>query len=128
MTPPAYTTVFNSTQNCLLADRCELARTFLTRLRGLLGRTSLEPGQGLIIYPESSIHMFFMRFPIDVVFLDRSDQVVGLRENLQPNRSLASVRGARYVIELPAECIAQTGTRLGDQFRVTPSPHSRNNR
>lgn len=115
--------VENQTRGCLLAERCELAHTFLQRGIGLMGRSRLEAGQGLLIYPEWSIHTFFMRFPIDVIFLDRHDCVVGMREAMPPNRPYAGVWGARYVIELPAGLLDATATRVGDILRLTPSPH-----
>jgi hypothetical protein len=121
--PPELITIVNTTRSSTLADRCELARTFWSRLLGLMGRAALEPGQGLLIYPESSIHMFFMRFPIDAVFVDRQDRVVALHEAMLPNRSFASKWGARYVIELPAQSITRTGTQVGDMLSLTPSPH-----
>ena len=122
-TPHELLHIINDTRDRVLADRCEIARTFLTRGRGLLGRNTLEQGQGLIIYPSSSIHTFFMRFAIDVLFVDRQDRVVGLREAMPPGLPYAGDRGARYVIELPAGVIATTATRTGDQLNLTPSPH-----
>jgi hypothetical protein len=124
MDDPAPTiTIVNQTQGSVLAERCELAHTFWKRFLGLMGRTPLDPGTGLIIYPEWSIHTFFMRFPIDVLFLDRHDTIVGLREAMPPNRPFAGVRGARYVIELPPGQIAATQTQIGHHLDLTPSPH-----
>jgi len=74
----------NQTRNCVLAAHSELARSFWARGRGLMGRASLPDSYALIIFPESSIHTFFMRVPIDVLFVDRSDKVVGLREAMPP--------------------------------------------
>lgn len=116
--------VVNQTRNTVLADRCELARSFWARGMGLMGRTKLEAGQGLIIYPEWSIHTFFMRFPIDVLFLDRHDQVIGMRAAMPPNRPYAGAWGARYVIELPAGILAATATAIADTLVLTPSPHT----
>jgi hypothetical protein len=125
MAAPRLIKVVNTTRQRTLAEHCELANTFVSRLRGLMGRAALEPGQALLIYPENSIHMFFMRFPIDVLFLDRDDCVVALREAMPPNRSFASKWGARSTLELPAHSISATGTQIGDQLMLTPSPHPR---
>lgn len=110
--------VLNTTRGSVLAARCGEARSFLARGRGLMGRPALATGEGLLIEPCSSVHSFFMRFPIDVVFADRQHRVVGLTEAMAPNRPYAGARGARYVVELPAGTIAATGTRLGDVLRI----------
>jgi uncharacterized membrane protein (UPF0127 family) len=114
--------ILNQTRGQVLAEQGELARSFLARGRGLMGRPSLPASYALIIYPESSIHTFFMRVPIDVLFVDRGDRVVGLREAMPPSRPYAGVapwRG-RYVIEMPAGVIAATGTAIGDQLAISP--------
>jgi uncharacterized membrane protein (UPF0127 family) len=114
----------NVTRDRVLAASGELARSFWARGRGLMGRASLPDSYALIIFPESSIHTFFMRVPIDVHFVDRDDKVIGLREAMPPSRPFAGVapwRG-RYVIEMPAGVIASTETALGDQLQLTPHP------
>jgi uncharacterized membrane protein (UPF0127 family) len=116
--------ILNQTRDCVLAARGELARSFWARGRGLMGRVALPESYALIIFPESSIHTFFMRVPIDVLFVDRNDKVVGLRKAMPPSRPFAGVapwRG-RYVIEMPAGVIAATGTALGDQLILYPHP------
>ena len=60
----------------VVCARCELAETFWPKLRGLMGRASLPPDEGMLFRPAGSIHMFFMRFPIDAVFCDRDLRVV----------------------------------------------------
>jgi uncharacterized protein len=114
--------IFNQTRGQPLADRAELARTFWTRGLGLMGREALPPGYALIIYPEWSIHTFFMRIPIDVLFVGRDGLVLGLREAMPPNRPFAGVAPWRcqYVVELPSGVIAATSSALGDQLEVTP--------
>ena len=78
-----------------------IADDFFTRLRGLLFRKPLSPGEGLILIPCNSIHTFGMGYPIDVVFLDRDYRVVRLVREL-PARKMRSANGARMVLELPA--------------------------
>jgi len=81
-------------------------------MRGLLGRTGLEPGSGMLIDSAPSVHMFFMRFPIDVVFLDRDRKVVGVRHGLRPWR-VAGARGAVAALELPAGAAAAAAVEEG---------------
>ena len=82
------------------------------RMRGLLGRDALEHGHGLLIPKTGSVHMFFMRFPIDAVFLDKELRVRRVVADLQPWRIAAS-RGARSVLELPAGAAAAAGIGVG---------------
>jgi uncharacterized membrane protein (UPF0127 family) len=110
--------VYNTTRNTSIATQCAEARSFLARLRGLMGHPGLEAGQGLLIEPCSSVHSFFMRFPIDVIFVDRTNTVVGITTSMAPNRPYAGARNARYVIELPAGTIAASGTQIGDALQV----------
>ena len=116
--------IFNQTRGQVVAERAELARSFFSRGLGLMGRTALPEGYALIIYPEWSIHTFFMRIPIDVIFVDKADCVVGLREAMPPNRPFAGVAPWRghYVIELPTGILRSTDTHIGDQLTVTPHP------
>jgi hypothetical protein len=85
----------------VVVERCLVADGMLTRMRGLLGRSELPRGEGILLRPAGSIHTFFMRFPIDVVFLDNSDTVVGVERRVKPWRAAAR-RGAKAVLELPA--------------------------
>ncbi len=110
--------ITNLTRHTTLAESCEQARSFLARGRGLMGREQLPAGGGMLIDPCSSIHTFFMHFPIDVVFINRDHQVVGLHHALPPGRPYAGARGARSVIELPAGVIAASRTEVGDQLEL----------
>ena len=85
----------------VVCERVALADSPVTRMRGLLGRDGLEQGEGLLLRPAASIHTFFMRFPIDAVFLDKSLVVVGIEDAIDPWRT-AKQRGAKSVLELPA--------------------------
>ena len=104
----------------LVCERCLLAETPLTRLRGLLGRTKLERGEGLLLRPASSIHMWFMRFPIDALFLDGDNRVLRVVEHLAPWR-VAGCRRAKAVVELPAGEAARVGLASGDRLALRPA-------
>lgn len=96
-----------------LCARCEVADRVLPRMRGLLGRRALEPDEGMLITPAPSVMTFFMRFPIDVVFLDRNRRIVGISHRLGPWR-VAGARRAVAALELPAGTAADRGLREGD--------------
>ncbi len=89
-----------------------------SRIVGLLGKRGLDPGTGLLIMPSQAIHTVAMRFPIDVLFVDRKWRVVHLRPAMVPNRMTGIHWRARCVIELPSGQIAQTSTEVGDQLLV----------
>lgn len=103
----------------LTQERCvcvgELAESPLARMRGLLGRSGLPAGEGMLLSPAPSIHTAFMRFPIDAVFLDRDFRVLGIVEGLSPWR-VASRRRARAVLELAAGECARRGIHVGDRL------------
>jgi uncharacterized membrane protein (UPF0127 family) len=105
----------------VVAERIEVAKSLRARARGLLGRTGLEPSSGILLDPCSSIHMFFMQFPIDAVFLDRAGRVVKVLPHLRPWRMSPIVFGARRVLELPAGAAQQAGLRKGEVIRFSPS-------
>jgi uncharacterized protein len=96
----------------VVCERCLLAETPLARMRGLLGRSGLPSGEGLLLRPAASIHTAFMRFTIDVVFLNRANEVVKVVPELKAWRT-ASCRGARAALELPAREAAKRGFREG---------------
>jgi len=114
-------TVYNQTRTAVLGTKIELASSFLRRGLGLMGRRSLPESGGLILYPNNSIHMLFMRFSIDVVFADRNNQVVAVRHSFKPWRPIAMAFNARYTIELPAGILRATMTEIGDRLEVTPA-------
>jgi uncharacterized membrane protein (UPF0127 family) len=99
----------------VLCERCLLADSFWRRFRGLLGRKELPQGEGLLIRPSGSVHTLFMRFPIDVVFLDREDRVVKVVPSLRPWR-LAAARGARRTVELAAGACSHVGLTPGERL------------
>lgn len=110
--------VHNRTRDQPLITHGELAETFWKRLRGLMGRSSLQEGEGLVLKGDKSIHSFFMKFPIDVVYADRGGRVVGLDPSMAPSRIGPIVWRAAYILELPAGVIQATGTCIGDQLMI----------
>jgi uncharacterized membrane protein (UPF0127 family) len=105
--------VRRTADGAVVCERCEIPESAFGRMRGLLGRDDLDPGSGMLIDRAPSVHMFFMRFPIDVVFLDRDWQVVGVRHGLRPWR-VAGARRAAAALELPAGAAAAAGLEEGD--------------
>lgn len=106
--------VLNDTRGTVLAERAARARDAWGRFRGLMLTAELPPGHGLVLEPCASIHMFFMRYSIDVVFLGRDSTVVGLAAAIKPWRMTRFFRGARTAVELPSGTIEHSGTALGD--------------
>ena len=99
----------------LVCERCVVADTHWTRMKGLLGRDSLEPDEGLLITKTGSIHMFFMRFPIDAVFLDEDLRIERIAADLKPWR-MAAKRGAKQVLELPAGEASRRSLTVGQRL------------
>jgi hypothetical protein len=109
----------------VICKRCEMPESAFARARGLLGRDGLEPGGGMLIDRAGSVHMFFMRFPIDVVFLARDRTVVGVKHRLGPWR-VAAARRAVAALELPAGRAAETGVEVGDRLVLEIADESGN--
>jgi uncharacterized protein len=108
----------NLTRGTVLATQLELAGTGESRRKGLLGRESLLPGEGLWIAPCESVHTFFMRFAIDLVYLDRKHRVKKVRDGVGPWR-LSACFSAHSVLELPAGTIRSSRTECGDTVEIT---------
>ncbi len=104
----------NITRNTLVADKLDHVTSLWDRMKGLLGRDALYPQHGLWIDPCNSIHTFFMRFPIDVVFVSREGKVVKTFENFSPFRISPWIRKARSVLELPIGELERSNTQIGD--------------
>lgn len=113
---------FNRTRNIWLVENGQVADTWWTRLRGLLGHAPLKSGEGLLLRGEKAIHTVGMSFPIDVLFLDETGQVVHLIAAMPALRASPFIARAVDVLELPAGTIAQTGTAIGDQIDLIFTP------
>lgn len=109
---------FNERNSKELSSHVVVADRLITRMKGLLGRNQLDKGESLWIRPCKSVHTIGMHFPIDVVFLDKRNVVVALRENLVPNRLTGFYTSAASVLELSSGTLAATDTRRGDRLRI----------
>ena len=107
--------MLNQNKGTLLADRAGIANTSAKRRTGLLKHASLERGDGLWIAPCEGVHTFGMKFPIDVLFLNKKKQVLKIRPDMGKGRISFNLR-AHSVLELPAGMAAETGTTAGDQL------------
>ena len=118
----------NVERSTLLAERLETAGSLWVKFKGLMGRQALPPGDGLWLPASNGIHMMFMRFPIDAVFVGRPDPSRdGARPVLSVHPALRAwtglvplVRGAKGVLELPVGAIAESGTAVGDLIALEP--------
>jgi len=113
------TGVWNETKRTVVAEELQVADNIWSRFWGLLGRRSLPEGHGLLLRPSSSIHTAFMRFTIDVVFLDKEDRVVKVAPQVKPFRVASALGGAHSALELPAGAAAQARVEQGDQLVMT---------
>ena len=111
--------VINLTKQTWLATKVRKADNFLTRLIGLLKRKHLGPEEALWLMPSKGIHTIGMKFPIDVVFLNRGHHVVGLMSGLSPYRISAVHLSGYSVLELPNGTIKKSCTEIGDQFEIS---------
>lgn len=107
----------NLTRGTELADRADIADTSATRKTGLLKHSGLAQGEGLWIVPCEGVHSFFMKFAIDVIFINKKRVVTKLRPNMERSRLALSI-SAHSTIELPVGTIAKSGTRVGDQLEL----------
>ena len=103
----------------IISESVIVADTFRSRLRGALGYRRLDEGEGVVLRPSFSIHTWFMRFPIDVVFVDADQVVIKISEGVKPFRT-AACRGAREVVELPAGECGRRGLAVGDRIAWAP--------
>ena len=112
--------VTNVTRDRVLATRAVRAEGFWDRFRGLMMRRELPMGEGLHLVPCDSIHTFFMRIPIDVLFLDAEGRVLRLYEALPPWRTTLPSRACKSVLELPIGTLRGSGTEVGDLLAFEP--------
>ncbi len=107
--------IINLSNNSVVLEQAEVADTFFLRLKGLLGRSGLPPGKGILIKPCRAVHTLGMSFSIDVAFVDNNNCICYLIEDMSPCKLSPAVKGSAYVIEGPAGTFKQSGTALGDE-------------
>ena len=113
--------LFNATREIILCENCGVANNIFTRVRGLLGRSTLPPGEGLLIIPCPSIHMFGMKISLDVIFLTSENIVTDFVENIAPGKFYVAQNhfGKAYsAVEIVPGTIAKTDTQRGDEIRL----------
>jgi len=115
-----YVRVLNVTRGTVVGDRVRVATSAMDRSVGLLRTPEVLPGEGLWIERSPSIHMFFMRYAIDAVFVDGNMRVTRIAAHLKPWRMVLWAFGARDCLELRAGGAAQSGTTVGDELRLVP--------
>ena len=102
-----------------ISQEAQMADTFLRRLVGLMFKKSISSGYALIFRNATSIHTFFMRFPIDIVFLDKDNQIIRICEALKPWRMVLCSR-SKTTIELPAHKTSENSLKIGDFLQIEP--------
>ena len=115
---PRFVKVENVTKGTTVAERVRVASSMLDRVVGLLRTPEVKPGEGLWIESSPSIHMFFMPYAIDAVFVSKAGMVTKVVPNLKPWRLVWWARGARDCLELRAGAAAESGTQRGDSLRM----------
>jgi uncharacterized membrane protein (UPF0127 family) len=101
----------------VVCEQCLVADAPFARMRGLLGRSDLPRDEGVLLRPAGSIHTYFMRFAIDVVFLDRELRVLKVAEHVHPWKAIRS-KGAKAVLELRAGEVVRRRIKVGDVLEV----------
>ncbi len=111
----------NPARGARIAENARLANRYWSRLVGLLGRSHLSAGEGLVLAPGNAIHTLFMRMAIDVIFVDKNGEVVKTAVKVRPFRFVLCPLRTRYTVELPVGVIEQTATAVGDRLEFFPA-------
>ncbi|HHV18463.1 MAG TPA: DUF192 domain-containing protein [Thermoanaerobacterales bacterium] len=110
--------VLNVENNTVITEHLRVAVSFWSRLKGLLGTDSFPEGSALLLKPCSSIHTFFMRYPIDAVFLDGENRVIYILHSIVPYRLSPLIKNAQKVLELPAGRCRRTAIEIGNKLEI----------
>jgi uncharacterized membrane protein (UPF0127 family) len=113
---PDFIELINEERATSLGKRIGVAKTFRQRFVGLLGRSKLEPEEGLLIVRCNQVHMYFMRMPLGLIFLSPTFEIVELVSEIRPWQFSKRVESAYYVLELPVGVIESANCNLGDRL------------
>ncbi len=111
--------IINKTKNTILAEEVMVADTPFSRMKGLLGNKEFSKGKAVLIRPCNSIHTFFMRFPIDVLFVDRGNRIIKAISTIKPFRLTPIYLKANFTVELPSGTIQATSTQENDEILIS---------
>lgn len=103
----------------IVVRRLKIADNFFSRFKGLMGTKELREGEGLLIMPCNGIHMFWMRYSVDAIFLNQSFEIVHLERDIRPWRVSPIIKNARMVLEVPENTIDTKGLSMGDKLNIT---------
>lgn len=112
--------LINQRTKKVVAEKVRLADTFWLRLRGLLGHPELQSGEGLCLVPCKQVHMYGMKYPLSIWFLDKEGKVCHVLDHLKPGQSSPFIKQARTVLEFPAGWAGKMGIEIGDRLIGSP--------
>jgi uncharacterized protein len=121
VTVSSYMRVVNESRQRLVGGRIQVADSLLARMRGFLFRDPPAPGEGLFLAPCRGVHTYWMRFPLDIVLLNRNGEVVGAYPSVPPGNRTPIRASAAFALELPAGAIAASATEVGDRMTWKPA-------
>lgn len=110
--------IVNLSRQTVIANKVNIADSFRKRLLGLMTRKSYAYGEGLVLKPCNSVHSFFMKFAIDVIFIDKEFKVLHILEDMRPNHFGPIIKGAYMAIEVPSGIVPWTETQIGDKLAL----------
>lgn len=113
--------VVNHTRESVLGSEIRMASDLFGRLRGFLLRPEPHHGEGILLSPCKAVHMFGIRYPLDVLFVDQKGEVVAIHPMLRPGERTPVYSRATYALELPAGSIDASGTMVGDRLAWAPA-------
>lgn len=108
----------NKSNNKIIASEVVMADTFITRLKGLMFKERLEEDSAMLICPCNSVHTFFMKFPLDILFISKEYEVLYVIKNMLPQNISPFIRKSFLVLELPVGTIEKTNTEKGDYLNM----------